>query len=285
MSFKYIQPESVAAVIDSLAQYGEDAKIIAGGTAVVLMLQEKLIAPEVLVSLGRVPGLDYIRAETGGLHIGPLTLLRDVALSPLVQRLYPALAYACGEVGSVRIQNQATLGGNLAEADYASDPPAVLLALDASVTISGPAGSRTVPLSEFFLGFYTTVLEPDEIISDIFVPSLPGNSRMVYLKYKSRSSEDRPCVGVAAVGNFAAGQCTDLRLAVGAATEMPIRLPEFESLGRGQPLNNEIIHEIAAGYAANIETLDDMRGSAWYRTQMVQVHCQRALMEVRDGRR
>ena len=108
---------------------------------------------------------------------------------------------------------------------------------------------------------------------------------MVYLKYKSRSSEDRPCVGVAAVGSFEASHCTNLRLAVGAATETPARLPQFETLARSQLLTDEIINEIATGYAANTETLDDMRGSAWYRTQMVQVHCVRALKEVRDGRR
>jgi carbon-monoxide dehydrogenase medium subunit len=285
VSFKFIQPESFPEVVETLSQYGDEAKIIAGGTAVVLMLQQKLIAPQVLVSLSRVPGLDYIRAEADGLHVGPLTLLRDVALSPTVQQQVPALAQACAEVGNVRIQNQATLGGNLAEADYASDPPAMLAALDAAVRISGPAGSRTVPVVDFLLGFYTTILEPDEVVSEVFVPSLPGNSRTTYLKYKSRSSEDRPCVGVAAVASFADELCTDLRVAVGAACEVPVRLPEFEALAQGQPLSDALINDIAAGYAANVETLEDLRGSAWYRTQMVQVHVQRALKEVRNGDR
>lgn len=283
MSLKFIQPESLTATTAALAQYGDEAKIIAGGTAVVLMMQEKLIAPEVLVSLARVPDLAYIRPVAAGMHLGPLTRLRDVALSPLVQQRFPALAGACGQVGNVRIQNQATLGGNLAEADYASDPPAMLLALDASVTIRSSATSRTVPLADFFLGFYTTVLEPEEVVADIFVPALPAGSRMTYLKYKSRSSEDRPCVGVASVVTFAGNVCTDLRVAVGAASDVPRRLPEFEGLARGQPLSDELIAEIAAGYAANIDTMEDLRGSAWYRTQMVRVHVRRALTEVRDG--
>lgn len=285
MSFKYIQPESLSETLDTLAQYGDEAKIIAGGTAVVLMLQQKLIAPAVLVSLGRIPDLDYIRAETDGLRIGPLTLLRSVAQSGLVQQQAPALARACAEVGNVRIQNQATLGGNLAEADYASDPPAVLLALDTTVTVLGPAGSRTVPLADFFLGFYTTILEPEEVIAEIFVPSPPSGSRMTYLKYKSRSSEDRPCTGVAAVATFDKEVCADLRLAIGAACETPRRLSEFEALVKGQPLSDELINEIADGYATNIETLEDLRGSAWYRTQMIRVHVRRALEEVRNGRR
>lgn len=285
MSFKFIQPESFSDVVETLTRYGDEAKIIAGGTAVVLMLQQKLIAPEVLVSLGRVPNMDYIRVEADGLHIGPLALLRDVALSPLVQQQLPALAQACAEVGNVRIQNQATLGGNMAEADYASDPPAVLVALDASVGISGPSGNRSVPLADFLVGFYTTVLEPDEIVSEIFIPALPNNSRMTYLKYKSRSSEDRPCVGVAAVATFEDDICSDLRLAVGAACEVPSRLAEIEALAKGQPLSEELVSEIAASYATNIDTLNDLRGSAWYRTQMVRVHVQRALQEVRHGRR
>lgn len=284
MSFKFIQPDSFPALLETLAQHGDEAKIIAGGTAVVLLLQQKLIAPAALVSLGRVAGLDYIRAEADGLHIGPLARLRDVALSPLVRQRYPALAQACGKVGNVRIQNQATLGGNLAEADYASDPPAVLAALEASVIISHFSGNRTVPLVDFLLGFYATALEPDEVISDIFIPPLPANSRMTYLKYKSRSSEDRPCVGVAAVASFENDLCTDLRLAVGAACETPIRLAEFEAQAQGQPLTDDLIGDIAAGYAANIETLEDLRGSSWYRRQMARVHIRRALQGVRhDG--
>jgi len=285
MSFKFIQPESHSETLEALAQYGDEAKIIAGGTAVVLMLQQKLIAPEVLVSLGRVPDLDYIEAKPDGIHIGPLTSLRDVTRSATVQQYYPALAHACGEVGNVRIQNQATVGGNLAEADYASDPPAVLLALDASVAISSASGSRIVPLADFFLGFYTTVLEPEEMISEITIPSLGPDTRMTYLKYKSRSSEDRPCAGVAAVAAFEDGVCTDLRVAVGAACEIPKRLPEFEAMAQGQALSDELIAEIAEGYAANIDTLEDLRGSAWYRTQMIKVHVRRALMEVRNGHR
>lgn len=287
-----IQPQSLPEALDVLEQYGYDAKIVAGGTAVVLMLQQKLIAPEVLVSLGRVPDLDHIRPAEDGLHIGSLALLRDVEQSPLVRDRCPALAEACGAVGNVRIRNQATLGGNLAEADYASDPPAMLLALDASVTLTSTAGSRTVPLSDFFLGFYATALEPNEVVTDIFVPALPAEARMTYLKFKSRSSEDRPCVGVAAVATSDGAACTELRVAVGAACDAPQRLSEFEALAQGERLTDELISEIAEGYASNIETLDDLRGSAWYRTQMIRVHVRRALErclepvegEVRDGR-
>jgi carbon-monoxide dehydrogenase medium subunit len=285
VSLKFLQPETLAEALTLVGRDPDGSKLIAGGTAVVLMLQHKLIAPETLISLSRIPGLNTIRLADDGLHLGPLALLCEVAASALVREHYPALVSASEEVGNIRIRNQATLGGNLAEADYASDPPAVLLALNASVVAANAARARKIPLSEFFLGFYTTALEADEIITDVIVPLPPPRPRMTYLKYKSRSSEDRPCLGVAAVANFADSVCTDLRVAVGAACETPRRLPEIEALGVGQLLTDELIGEIAEGYASEIETLEDLRGSAWYRRQMIRVHVRRALKEIRNGRR
>jgi carbon-monoxide dehydrogenase medium subunit len=262
---------------------------MAGGTALNLMLQQRLIAPDVLVDVARIPGLDAIQERNGSphgsLHIGALVTLRDVELSPLVDERWPGLARACQEVGNVRVRNQATLGGNLAEADYASDPPAMLLALDAAVVVQNASASRTIPLADFFYGFYTTALEPDELITGIVVPGLSETTRMTYLKFKTRSSEDRPALGVAAVGTFDDGTCRDLRVAVGAATEIPQRLPEVEALTADQPLTDDLVTEIAEGYADQIETLDDLRGSAWYRSQMIRTHVRRALEEIRYGDR
>ena len=208
-----------------------------------------------------------------------------VAGNDTVRQHLPALAEACAVVGNVRIRNQATLGGNLAEADYASDPPAVLAVLDASVSVTGPQGSREIPVRDLLLAFYTTALEPDELITDITVPLPSSTARMTYLKYKSRSSEDRPCVGVAALAAFDGESCTDLRIAVGAACETPQRLPEVEGSARGGPLSDTVIGEVAAAYADAIDTLEDLRGSAWYRKEMIRVHVRRALEEVRDGHR
>ena len=293
MSFALIQPRTLSEALDALAEHGDEAKVMAGGTALNLMLQQRLIAPDVLVDVARLPGLDAIQEQDGelhdsphgSLHIGALVTLRDVELSPLVNDRWPGLARACREVGNVRIRNQATLGGNLAEADYASDPPAMLLALDARVIVQNASASRTIPLADFFYGFYTTALEPDELITGVVVPGLPASTRMTYLKFKTRSSEDRPALGVAAVGTFENGTCTDLRVAVGAASEIPQRLPNVEALAAGQPLADELVAEIAEGYAAQIETLDDLRGSAWYRSQMIRTHVRRAVEEIRNGDR
>jgi aerobic carbon-monoxide dehydrogenase medium subunit len=285
MTFEFHEPDSLAAALDGLAEHGDGAKVMAGGTALVLMLQQRLIAPQLIISLDRIAGLDEIRPENGGLHLGPLTPLREIERSPLVRRQYPMLAQACGEVGNVRVRNQATIGGNLAEADYASDPPAALLALAAQVRLQRRHDVRQLPLSEFFLGFYTTVLEADELITGIYVPPVAAHAKMTYLKYKSRSAEDRPCVGVAAVADMDGDICRHLAVAVGAACEVPTRLPQVEALARDAVLNDELIADIAAAYAAQVETLDDMRGSAWYRTQMIATHVRRALKEVFNGRR
>jgi len=280
MAFQFKQPENMQEALALLAEYGDEAKIIAGGSALVLMLQQKLLDPKILISLNRVAELDYERDDSQGLHLGAMVGLSHLEKSTRIKDEYRGLALACGEVGNIRVRNQATLGGNLAEADYASDPPAMLLALDASVSATGPKGRRDIPISEFFLGFYTTALEPDEILTGISIPPLPHGGRSTYLKFRSRSSEDRPLVGVGAVAMFDDQVCRELRLAVGAACETPQRIADLEDLARGESLSEELITEIAEGYANNIETLDDLRGSAWYRKQMIRVNVTRTLRQI-----
>lgn len=286
MKTKFIEPTTFAEAATLLTEYGEDAKLIAGGTAVVLMMGQKLINPSALISLGRIPDADFIRQEDDGLHIGALSLLGQIARSPQAAGFHPALAHAFGVVGNVRIRNQATLGGNLAEADYASDPPAMLLALDAQVSTVSPSGERQIPLKEFFLGFYTTALAEDEILTEVHIPQLPESANTAYLKFTSRSAEDRPCVGVAAVADLSPnGVCIDLRVAVGAAVETPQRLPDVEAQAVGEELNDTLIAHIAEEYAQTLDPLEDARGSAWYRREMIGVFVRRALTEVRDASR
>lgn len=280
---RFLQPGTLEEAISARADHSEQSVIIAGGTAVGLMLQHGLIAPEVLISLEKIPGLDSIRIADNRLHIGALARLGDVAASRLVRQYFPALSVACGAVGNVRVRNQATLGGNIAEADYASDPPAALMMLDALVEVKGVSGTRQLSLPDLLLGFLTTALEPDELITGVIIPIPAEQPRMAYLRYNNRSSEDRPCVGIAASVTFNDAICTELRLAVGAAVEVPTRLDEIEALAIGSRLTDILIEEIADGYAAGIETIDDLQSSAWYRKQMIKVHIQRVLKGLRDG--
>jgi len=283
---KFLEPTTLSEASALLVQYGEDAKIIAGGTSVVLMLQQKLIFPSVLISLGRVEGWNFVRLEPDGLHIGALTRLRDAELSPVLREFCPALAHTFSVVGNVRVRNQATLGGNLSAADYAADPPAMLTALGARVQVQGPDTKRELPLNDFFLGFYTTALEPDEILTEVIIPVIPKTARAAYYKYTSVSAEGRPCVAVGALADFDPdGKCVDLRIAVGAAVETPQRVTEAEALAHGQTLTDELVPAISEAYARTLDPLSDVRGSAWYRREMIGVFVKRALEEVRVGYR
>jgi carbon-monoxide dehydrogenase medium subunit len=271
-------PASVEEAVRLLDELGDDAKVVAGATALTIMLRQRLIAPAALVSIGRLPGLDGIEVRDGALSIGALVRHRDVERSPVVREHLPMLAHVFAVVANVRVRNAATVGGVLAEADYASDPPAAFLALDAVVEVQGPAGRRDIPIAEFFIAFYETAIAANEIVTGVRVPLLAGGSGAVYEKYVTRSSEDRPCVGVAAVYRAADdGTCDDLRVAVGAAAETPQRFPDLEATAVGAALDDERIRAIADGYAERIDPLDDMRGSAWYRTEMVRVWVRRAI--------
>jgi aerobic carbon-monoxide dehydrogenase medium subunit len=282
-----LQPASVADATRLLAELGDEARVVAGATAVTLMLRQRLIVPRWLISIGALTNLASVRITDSELEIGSLVTHREMERSPVVRQKWPILAEAFASVANVRIRNAATVGGVLAEADYASDPPAVFVALNASIEVSGPNGTRAVSAGEFFQGFYETALAPDEIITSVRVPRLPAGTGGVYEKYKSRSSEDRPCVGVAAIVQVAEDRqtCTDLRVVVGAASERPARVPHAEALAHSKSITESLARQVADAYAAEIDTLSDLRGSDWYRTEMVRVWVRRAILRAAERAR
>jgi carbon-monoxide dehydrogenase medium subunit len=272
------RPETLDAAIELLQHYGEDARIVAGSTAVTIMVRQRLIAPAALVAIVGIEGLSGIRRVDGHLEIGALTTHREVERSPLVRETIPVLAETFGVVANVRIRNVATVGGVLAEADYASDPPAVLLALDAEIVARGPSGERTIPIASFFRAFYETALAPNEVLTAVRVPVPSAGTGASYQKFVTRSSEDRPCVGVIAAVRLAGdGSIDDLRVAVAAAAETPQRFNDVEATARGQELDDGLARRIAEDYAGRIHPLEDLRGSAWYRSQMIRVWVRRAI--------
>lgn len=283
----FLVAESLDQAVDALQQYGDDATVVAGSTAVTIMLQQGLIEPGAIVSIGRIPGLRGIEREGDQLVLGALTTHREVELDSIVRETLPVLAYTFSVVANVRVRNAATVGGVVAEADYASDPPALLRALDAEVDITGPDGDRTVPIADFLLGFYETALDPAEIVTRVRVPLLPADAGSVYEKFTTRSSEDRPCIGVASVARFEAdgATCADLRVAVGAAAEVPQRFTEVERTARGRAIDESLAASIAEQYAERIDPLSDMRGSDWYRREMIHVWVRRAILGAADAAR
>lgn len=283
---KFLRPQTLGEA-SALAREHEDAKFISGGTAVVLMLQQRLIFPTHLVSLaalGDVPGWRSVSRTDAGLRIGGGVPLSDVARSPVVRELAPSLASAAGVVGNARIRNQATMGGNVAESDYASDPPSVLVALGATVEVDDGTASRIVPAAEMFTDFFTTDLRTGEVVTAVHVPAAGPGSRSSYTKFCSRSAEDRPCVGVAASALLEDGVLASLEVVLGAVAAIPQRWPEVTRRAIGRPLDEQVAAEVAEGCATLVEPIDDHRGSAWYRREMVRVLVRRSLLGlVHDG--
>ncbi|HLH26320.1 MAG TPA: xanthine dehydrogenase family protein subunit M [Chloroflexota bacterium] len=205
--FDWVEPRSLEEAHAALREHGDDAKLMAGGTALMLLMRQGLVQPGVIVSLQRVPGLDQIAARDGGIRIGALCTHRRVETHPLVRERFPALHETLERVATIRIRNMGTIGGNLAHSDPAQDPPPTLLALGASVQVAGPDGARSIPLDEFFTDYYENALRPGEVLTAIEVPdqagsfngSGPAGARYVqaFSKFLPRSVDDYATVAVA----------------------------------------------------------------------------------------
>ena len=257
----WLAPETLEEALEHKAQFGEEATVLAGGTFLGILINQGFLRPKKLLSLGALQRFDTIARERDVLRLGPMARHRAVETSPLVHQHVPSLARAFGVVASPRVRNQATVGGVLADADYASDPPAMLIALGAGVTLRSTRGARSVDISDLIVGHYETCIEPDELLTEVRVPL--GARAATYRKFRSRSSEDRPCVTVAAVRGEG-----NLRVVVGAVADKPQQFPEACA---GTP------SEIGAAYAELISPISDARGSAAYRRRVIAVEVRRAV--------
>lgn len=279
--FEFLEPASLAEASRMLADLGEDCRVIAGGTALLLGMRQRMLTPAHLVSLGRLEALRGITYdERQGLRIGALTLHAELARSPLVGARYPMLADMAGRVANPQVRNQGTLGGNLCYADPATDPPSCLLALGAQVVVSGRGGERVLAMQEFLVDYYTTALEPDELLTEIRLPPPAAELSGRYLRFLRTAAEHRPLANVAVAARRHGANCHELRLVVGASTPIPARLPRAEALLRGRTVTPELAAEAADIVAADITPISDLRGAADYRRDMVRVVARRALAEL-----
>ena len=279
MPFEYRTPKNLKEVHASLKEFGTDAKLISGGTALVIMMKQRLVRPSCLVSLRSVRGLNGIEVKDGGLSIDGLATHRDVETSSLVRRRLPVLSETYHHVATIRVRNTASVGGGLAHADPNQDPPPTLIALGATVKAISANGSRVIPLDEFFTDYYETVLNPDEIITEVFVPKLPPNSGSAYLKFLPRTADDYATVSAAAVLTLDKSKKTisDVRIALGSVGTTPIRAKDAEALLRGQPVKPEAFREAAEKAKEAVDPVTDFRGSAGYKKEMAGVFVRRAL--------
>jgi carbon-monoxide dehydrogenase medium subunit len=200
----------------------------------------------------------------------------------MIRASFPALADAFGQIGNIRIRQTASIGGNLAHADYRLDPPPALLVLGAEVSLFGANGARTVPLSQFFQGLYETALKPAELLIDIKVPFMPENSRAVYLRYSTLSANDWPCLGVAAFLSKANGRCRELRVALGGLASTPVLVGGLDFVN-DQTLDSAVIERLLDAVDQQIAPFADLRGSEWYKRRMARLFVKKAVEQLKGA--
>jgi len=255
-----------------LVDCGEEARLLAGGTALLLGLRQRLVTPSHIIYLGGVPGLDYVKFdEASGLEIGALTRIATLASSSVIRARYPMIAAMAGQVANPQVRNAATIGGNLSYGDPALDPPTCLMALDAAVTVVGPKGSRAVHLTDFYRDYFLTALASDELVTRVHIPPLQPGATGAYTRFTRTPAEHRPLVGLAVVATKRGSACHDVRVTIGASTPIPTRARRAEQFLEGKPVTQDLLREAATIAAAEIEPLSDVRGTAEYRRDMVRV--------------
>lgn len=281
MRFDYWEPRTVQEAIALLSRYGGTAKVVAGGTDLLNAIRSKLIAPEHVVDIGSIPGLDSLTYDDHGtLSIGALATLRAVETSAQVKNHHTVISQAAGQIGSIAIRNVGTIAGNLCHASPAADMAPSLLALGAKVKTVGPAGERTVTLDDFFAGPGRTVLANDEMLVEIQVLAMPPQTKAVYLKHAIRGAADLAIVGVAVMASLEDGCCRNVKIALGAVAPTPMRARNSESVLEGKKLDDALIENAGRAASDECRPITDVRASADYRREMVGVLTRWAIKRV-----
>jgi aerobic carbon-monoxide dehydrogenase medium subunit len=273
--FELVEPATLGEALALLDPDDPNMRPIAGGTALMLMMKSGLYRPQRLVSLRALgSGMTSI-ADTpdGGLEIGAMARLGQIERSDAVRRVAPVIADTLLTHSNVRVRNVATIGGNLAHADPHMDLPPVLIALGASVRAVGPGGERDIPVEALLTGYMATVLANDELIIALHIPPQTGRES-AYAKVTARSADDWPALGIAVSVGVA-----ETRIAIGAATETAMRLPQTEALLAGRSLDDKLLREAGRCAAAEAPVVGDLHGSASYKRVLVEVHLRRALQK------
>jgi aerobic carbon-monoxide dehydrogenase medium subunit len=274
--FDYQEPTTLKKAFSLMERHGDDARVIAGGTSLIIMMRQRLLTPKVVISLARIPKFDRITYSVkDGLRIGAGARHRDIELSPAVQKHYPLLHETFRKVAQPRIRNMGTVGGNLAGGDPLTDPGASLIALDAEVVLTSSKGQRRLPLDEFFIDYYQTALEPGELLTEIHVPP-PQRPGWSHIKFTPRSIEDFATVGVAITLQTQNGTCEDIRVGLNSVASTIVRARKAEEVLRGKPITDAALQEMGEVASTECDPTDDNRGSAEYKREMVKVLVRRA---------
>jgi carbon-monoxide dehydrogenase medium subunit len=302
--FDYLKPKTLEEALSLLNQQGKKAKLIAGGTDVIVLIKQKTMAPDILISLRGIPGLDQIQYN-GTLRIGALVTHRAIEKSEVIRKEFSALADAADVLGSIQIRNVATIGGNICTAAPSADTATPLLVLGTQVKIKSLKEEKTVPIEEFFTGPGETILKKGEIVTELVMPKPLPHTGSAYWKLQRRLALDLPILGVSTLLSLDKGTiscsdmlctvspissilhtmeqdelvCKEVRIALGVAAPTPIRALKAESLLRGKKISDELLEEVAETAVKEAQPRDTIRGEAWYRSDMIRVLVKRMVMK------
>ncbi|MCR4419764.1 MAG: xanthine dehydrogenase family protein subunit M [Clostridia bacterium] len=277
--FDYFAPMSLAEACALLARFGSSAKALAAGTDLLPKMKGGLLSPEVLVSLRNLEGLRGIQYhKERGVVIGALVTHNDLIRSALLQEKYPSVCGAARQIANYQIRNRGTVGGNICNAVPSADLPPILIALEAQARLVGATGERTLPLEQFFVGPNQTVINQDEILTEIVIPDRePPFTGSTYLKFGLRRSGALAVVGVAAAVVTEGNVVKEARIVLGAVAPVPMRAKKAEELLTGKEATEELLEEVGRCAAAESKPISDIRASEEYRRDMVRVFTKRAL--------
>ena len=276
-AFEYFSPKTLLEAVALLQQYGDEAKILSGGHSLVPLMKLRFVSPPYIVDINRIPGLEYIRESDGHLTIGGLTREGDLDTSDLIQSKYPILSDAAAVIADPLVRNRATVGGNLAHGDPANDHPAVMLALGAEVVATGPNGSRKISMKDLIIGPLTTTLRPNEILTEIRIPTPPSHSGGAYLKIK-RKIGDFAAAAVAVQLTLGKGNlCEQIGIGLTNVGPTPIKAVRAEQRLRGKVIDDEAMQQAGQIAADESQPSADLRGPVEYKRALVKVLTVRAL--------
>jgi len=280
--FEYFAPETMEEACSLLAKYKGEARVLAGGTDLLVQMKNREVTPRYLINIKNIPNLDYIRYDDKeGLRIGALTTIEALKTSTLIRRRFGILSQAAAVLGTVQIRNRGTIAGNLCNASPAAETAPALITLAAKARIVGVAGERAVALEDFFISPGQTVLQAGEIVTEIQVPNLPPRSGGAYLKHSIKRM-DIAIVGVGVVITLNGEVCNDIKIALGAVASTPIRAKKAEEIIRGQGLDSELMERAAQIALEESRPIDDIHSYAQYRKQMVKVLAKEAMKQAGD---
>ena len=282
--FAYHEPRSLAEAVSLLQTHGSSARVLAGGTDLLVQMKLGKVQPQHLVYISKIPELRFL-TEGEGLRLGPLVFHRDLEKSPVVREKFTALFEAARSVTSVQIRNMGTLGGNLCHASPAADSAPALLVLAARIKIAGSAGVRILPLENFFIGPGKTDLKPGELLAEIEVPDAGPSSGSAFLKL-TRVAADLAKVNAAALIQREKEVCRECRIASGAVAPTPVRLKEAEAVLQGKRFDEDLCRLAGEKAAEEIQPITDIRSTAWYRREVIKVLVRDVLIQAwaRAGR-